>query len=178
MARQLLNDSIRRLRYRPELSEAQWRASLADYDIFLCKWQGVPLVVHAILRDKPGRALGPTLSGSVDRTEDRFRGAVGPANRLLHWEELRHYKQAGYHYYDFGGCTMDPASPEYPISQFKLSFGSEVVMEPTLYLARNPALRLTLRCIDTARKSLKQLPWPKSWVQRMRTSSRLASLFR
>ena len=56
VARLLLNDSIRRLRYRTEVGNTEWRAMLPGHDVFLCTWQGMPLATHVILRDSPGRA--------------------------------------------------------------------------------------------------------------------------
>lgn len=176
-ARLLLNDSIRRLRYRSELSPNQWKGLLADHDIFLCRWQGTPVVVHEVLRDFPGRAR-LILSGSEDRGQERFRGVLGPVNRLLHWHEILHYQAAGYRRYDFGGCELDKDSPEYPITQFKLSFGAEIVTERMIYLAKDPALRLFLRGLSTTRNVLRKVPWPETWLQAVRTNLKLGSFFR
>ncbi len=103
--RLLINDSIRRLRYRAELSEKQW-------------------------------------------------------------------------HYDFGGCDLDKESETYPVTQFKLSFGGQVVEEPILYLARNPALRAILRGQGAARRALRRIPWPESWLKAARTMPKLGSWFR
>jgi len=176
-ARLLINDSIRRLRYRHQMDEEQWQALLPDHDIFLCRWQGTPVAVHVLLRDFPGRAR-LLLSGSEDRANQRFRGIVGPSNRLLHWYELKNYKARAFHLYDFGGCDAPKASPPSSISQFKLSFGGEVVAEPILYLAENPALRTVLRGLGYARNALRRMPWPESWLQAVRTTPKLGDLFR
>jgi hypothetical protein len=168
-ARALMNDSIRRLRYRAELGEADWRALLPRHDILLCKRQGSPLAVHVVLRDHPGRAR-LMMSGSVDRDDERFRNTVGPANRLLHWHELQHYKAAGFRAYDFGGIEFNQNLAE-PIPQFKLSFGGVVVAEPMLYLAKNPVLRAALRGIGTARDAARKLPWPEAWLKALRARS-------
>ena len=55
-ARLLINNSIRRLRYRAELGESEWQALLPAHDIFLCRWQTIPMAAHVILRDHPRRA--------------------------------------------------------------------------------------------------------------------------
>ena len=140
LAREFINASIRRLRYRAELGKAEWNALLSTHDVFLCKWQGSPVAAHLMLLDRPHRAR-LLLSGSADRSDPRLRNVVGPANRLLHWSELQAYKAEGMKFYDFGGCDMDKESPEYSITQFKLSFGATVVEEPMLFLAKNPCLR-------------------------------------
>ncbi len=176
-ARLLLNDSIRRLRYGAELGQERWQEMLAGHDIFLCRWQGKPLVAHAILRDRPGRAR-LLVSGGVDRGDERFRGAVGPANRLLHWHELLYDKAEGYRFYDFGGCELNKESAQYRITQFKLSFGGEVVEEPIIYMAKNPALRGFFYGIDSIRRVLRQIPWPDAWVQVLRTRPKLLSWLR
>jgi hypothetical protein len=176
-ARLLINDSIRRLRYRSELGEAEWRALLPGNDIFLCRWQGQPLAAHVLLRDHPGRAR-LMLSGGVDRSDKRFHGAVGPANRFLHWRELQYYKAEGYRFYDFGGCDLDKESSHYRNTQFKLSFGGKVVEEPIVYLAKNPALRAILRARGAAQGALRKVPWPDAWLKTIRATPKLASLFR
>jgi hypothetical protein len=176
-ARLIINDSIRRLRYRPEIGEAQWRDLLPVDDIFLCRWQGLPIAAHVVQRDHPGRAK-LLLSGGADRSDDRLRGAVGPGNRILHWRELQYYKAEGYHFYDFGGCDVNKESPHYRNTQFKLSFGGEVVEEPMVYLAKNPALRAILRARGTAQGALRKVPWPEAWLKTLRSRPRLVSLFR
>lgn len=176
-ARLLINDSIRRLRYRAELGQAEWRAMLPRHDIFLCRWQGHPLAAHVLLRDHPGR-IRLLLSGGVDRGDERFRAAVGPANRLLHWRELQHYKTEGYRFYDLGGCDMDKQSPHYSNTQFKLSFGAQVVEEPIVYLAKNPVRRGYLRGIGSVRRAVRRIPWPEAWLQVFRTRPKLLSWLR
>jgi hypothetical protein len=171
VARLLMNASIRRLQYRAELGEAEWQALLPDHDVFLCKWQGTPVAVHVLLRDPPGRAR-LLLSGSADRGDKQLRGVVGPANRLLHWHELLHYKTQGYRFYDFGGCDLDPASETYPVTQFKLSFGGEVAEEPMLYLSGNPLLRFGLRGFGAAQRLLRRVPWPEAWRKAFRSRPR------
>lgn len=171
-ARLLINDSIRRLRYRAELDGEEWQALLPGHDIFLCRWHERPLVAHVLLRDHPGR-IRLLLSGGVDRGDERFRSAVGPANRFLHWRELEYDKGEGFHLYDFGGCDLDQQSPHYRNSQFKLSFGGKVVDEPTVYLAKNPALRCFYRGMGAIRVGLRLIPWPQACMKVFRTRPKL-----
>ena len=176
-ARLLINESIRRLSYRSELGPAQWQELFPLYEVFLCKWEGTPVAAHVILPDHPRRAR-LILSGTVDRDDPRYHNVVGPVNRLLHWAELEHYKAAGFRYYDFGGCDIDKSSPTYPVGEFKMSFGGEVVEEPMVFLAKNPLLRAALRTATAARALLQKSSWSASMVRAIRKHSRLASLFR
>jgi hypothetical protein len=164
VARLLINDSIRRLRYRAELGQDQWQALLPNHDIFVCRNQGVPLAAHVILRDPPGRAR-LLMSGSADRNDERVRAVVGPCNRLLHWHELQHYKAQGFAIYDFGGIELAKNSTE-PKPQFKLSFGGQVTMEPMVYLAKNPALRVAFRGITAARRAVRKILWPMARLKK------------
>lgn len=179
-ARLLINESIRRLRYREPVTESAWEALLPEHDVFLCRSQDAPLAAHVMLLDHPGRAR-PILSGTADRHDPRVRGMVGHANRLLHWKELLYYKSQGFRYYDFGGCSpnvVDKKSAEYAITQFKMSFGVQVVEEPMLYLAKNPSLCAGLKIVSDGRNALKSIPWPESWVKTVRTTPIIGNLFR
>lgn len=176
-ARVLINASIARLRYRQPFTPEHWRASLPGHDIFVCRWQGQPVAAHMMLCDLPGR-VRLELSGSEDRANEKFRGVIGPANRLLHWHEMLHYRRAGVRHYDFGGCDLRKDSHEYPITQFKLSFGGQVVSEPILYLAADAGLRTALKGVVALRTLARRIPWPHSWLQTVRTSRRFGSLFR
>lgn len=168
-ARLLLNQSIGRLRYRPEIGPDEWKDLLPGHDVFLCKWQGIPVVIHLMFRAPPLRAR-LLLSGSVDRHDERFHAILGPCNRLLHWHELQYYKAQGYRVYDFGGCHIEKDSPQYPLTQFKVSFGAKVAAEPHLYLAGNPALRAMLRGIGATQGAVRKIPWPKAWLKAIRTN--------
>jgi hypothetical protein len=176
-ARSLIDDSIRRLGYRGGLGADEWKSMLPFNDVFLCKWQGSPVAAHVLRRDHPGH-VRLLMSGGADRSDERFRSIVGPCNRLLHWHEFQHYKAEGYRVYDFGGCELDKAAPGYPISQFKLSFGGEVVEEPMVYLARTPALRAVLRARSTLQGAVRKVPWPDALLKAVRARPKLASLFR
>lgn len=176
-ARTLINEGIRRLRYRAEIGPEEWRTLLPGHDVFVCKWEKVPVVAHVILADAPGRAR-LLLSGTVDRHDLRYRNVIGPLNRLLHWNEILHYKSRGFRHYDFGGCDVDEHSQTYPITQFKLSFGAEVVEEPILYLAKGSALRVSLRTLISIREGLKKLPWADSLRKVVRGHGRMSAFFR
>lgn len=56
---------------------------------------------------------------------DNSKNIIGMANRALHYEEMKHFKNKGLSNYDWGGAgkTEDVAS----ITEFKESFGGEAV---------------------------------------------------
>jgi Acetyltransferase (GNAT) domain len=176
-ARLLINESIRRLRYRAELGPAQWQEMFPLHELFICKWDGTPVAAHVILPDHPGRAR-LLLSGTVDRDDPRYHNVVGPLNRLLHWAEFQHYKANGFRYYDFGGCELDRSSPSYPVTDFKLSFGAQPVEEPMIFLAKNPLLRTALRMASDVRAVSRNMPWPKGLIRVIKQRPKLGSLFR
>jgi hypothetical protein len=176
-ARILINESIQKLKYRQELGEKEWNDLRQDHDIYLCKSLGTPIAAHVIMKDFPGRAK-LTLSGTADRNNPSIRHLIGPLNRLLHWTEITNYKRQGVAIYDFGGCSSDKNSVDYPIGQFKLTFGAEVVSEPILYIARNPLVRMLLKSFGSSRNLLKRVPWPEKLRRLVRTHSRLSDLFR
>lgn len=176
-ARVLINESIRRLRYREEIQIPEWTGLLEHHDIYLGKHAGVAIAAHVIMKDHSKRAK-LTLSGTADRNDQALRHLIGPLNRLLHWTEISDYKKKGFSIYDFGGINLDKESIDYSIGQFKLSFGAEVVSEPILYLARSPLIRIFLGQFSMVRNTLKAIPWPDSFRTFVRTHSRISNLFR
>jgi hypothetical protein len=140
----LINNHIRRKRYRPPLRRAEWDRILSHGDVFSIWCEGVLIAAHAVLVDSPVRARA-TIGGEIDPMDQRFPGMVGPMNRLMHWHEMNYYKHRGVHYYDLGGLVLDQASPMYDISRFKLSFGGELVAENVLQLWRGPTGRRVMR---------------------------------
>src|SRR5207237_4945562 len=113
-------------------------------DVFTSAEGGNLISAHGVMVDSAGR-VRLTMSGEVDPGEGRYRGIVGPMNRLLHWHEMQYYKERGIRHYDFGGLVVDEASPAYEISRFKLSFGGEPAVENVLRLWRGAASRRLLR---------------------------------
>ncbi len=70
---------------------------------------------------------------------------VGLLNRWLHWQAIRHYREAGLRIYDLGGLNFDESSPAYGITQFKLSFGGTVVHEHNYTVLNSLPLRAAYR---------------------------------
>jgi lipid II:glycine glycyltransferase (peptidoglycan interpeptide bridge formation enzyme) len=55
---------------------------------------------------------------------------IGRANRLLHWDDIRYFKNQGYSIYDLGGISIDVADKErQAINKFKECFGAVQVKE-------------------------------------------------
>lgn len=176
-ARCLLNQSIHKLGYRPEIGPDEWQCLLGDHDIYLGKHQGIPIATHVIMKD-PGKRARFLLGGTADRSNESISSIIGPVNRLLHWIEIQNYKAQGMKVYDFGGINLDPDSIDYSIGQFKMSFGCEVVAEPILYLSTHFLIRLRMKSTDRLRRVLKSLPVPEHLKRAVRTRARIADLFR
>ncbi|MCW3102503.1 MAG: hypothetical protein JWO09_943 [Bacteroidetes bacterium] len=78
------------------------------------------LVTHVYLHDGKRILLMHTFHDE-DGANPQLRGY---ANKSLHWEDIRLFREKGFHTYDFGGINME----ELPgISHFKLSFGGKAV---------------------------------------------------
>lgn len=88
---------------------------------------GEALVRHAYVAVR-GRGY-MLYSGSVlaESSDSAVRNLIGRANRLLHWEDMRLFKDRGFALYDFGGLDIEERSPKTAgIARFKRGFGGEV----------------------------------------------------
>jgi Acetyltransferase (GNAT) domain len=113
-------------------------AILARYrpysECFIASLDERPMCGHVFLRDtRIGRAR---LLFSANRRLANSETALicGRLNRMLHWHEIRLYREEGFKIYDLGGIREDSSDG---IAQFKKSFGGEVVKEYT-YLCVGP----------------------------------------
>lgn len=138
-------------KYSSPMSEPTWAALLKNADVFTAWLNENLLVAHVVLVDPP-RRVRLTYSATVDRKSSPHAKAVGPANRLAHWQELVHYRELGVPRYDFGGLVLDDSSPLWSISQFKRSFGGDTVEEHTVRLARSRTVRSGLRAAFGVRR--------------------------
>lgn len=172
----LLNESIRRIGYRSELTRKEWDSLLETHDVHTVRFEDTPVATHVIMRHHPYRAR-LLLSACQDRNNESFRKLIGPANRLLHWHEIQHYQNLGYDIYDFGGCDLDPQHPEYLITKFKLSFGTEILHEHIVYLTADSVLRRQLKFATRIRECLRSIPWPSPMLRYVRKSRNLSSIF-
>ena len=148
----LVDGFIRRRRFRPPMHEPEWRELQGRCDVFLVECAGVAIASRVVLVDAPGRRVRGLFGATVDRGDSRYRGLVGPLNRMLFWHEFIHYKARGMCWYDMGGVEFDRASPIYTISQFKASFGGVTANEHSLRLAGQPFVRSLFRAAAAARR--------------------------
>ena len=73
-----------------------------------------------------------------DLTYDK--AARGYGTTIMHWEMMLYFKKEGFEIYDWGGALVDPTSPGYSITKFKLAFGG--VLENRFdYVCRYPLSR-------------------------------------
>lgn len=84
--------------------------------------EGIPVVFHAYICDE--RNVRLYYSASSFRQEKEKNAMFARANKLLHWADIRQFKERGIELYDWGGI----AEPDQPngIDLFKLSFGGEL----------------------------------------------------
>ena len=85
---------------------------------------GERAVYHThIYDDKTARLFHSASLYRLNSGEDNTRNIIGMANRALHFEEMKFFKNKGLHTYDWGGAGKgeDVAS----ITEFKESFGGE-----------------------------------------------------
>jgi lipid II:glycine glycyltransferase (peptidoglycan interpeptide bridge formation enzyme) len=91
---------------------------------------GEPIVYHVFIVAN-GRArvhLSASLFREGQNSEERH--FMGWASRYLHWKDMLHYKQQGYHLYDMGGWYAGKDNESLMrINQFKEEFGGRVVCE-------------------------------------------------
>jgi hypothetical protein len=90
------------------------------------------LVMHCTLLDRRLRRarLGYSCSRYVLEDSSEVRNAIGRANRLLHFEDMRHFKRQGMAIYDFGGYSSDPRNRKtMAINKFKDGFGGRLAVE-------------------------------------------------
>ena len=118
-------------------------SSLALYDQFadrvILYLDGRPTVVNLVLRDRDSGRVRGLHNASRRLTVDEPRQArlFGNLNRLLHWDNMRRYKEAGFSTYDWGGISERRDDGR---SKFKMSFGGEIEEGYTLLCAGWPRL--------------------------------------
>jgi hypothetical protein len=85
---------------------------------------GIDLAQHIYVAD--GRSARCIYSVSNFRTETPGldHNLIGRANKLLHWQDIRHFQDGRYETYDWGGIrsVTEPTG----VDAFKLGFGGEV----------------------------------------------------
>lgn len=96
----------------------------ADAITFSAVWhKGEMLVFHSYVRDEADTRL--LHSASCFRDESADQSMIGRANKRLHWEDIKYFKQRGLLRYDWGGIS-DFENPN-GIDEFKMKFGGSPV---------------------------------------------------
>jgi Acetyltransferase (GNAT) domain len=140
----LFNDFIRS---KPEVSSIN-QSTLRRYerhaDIFMAYLDENPVCGHVLFRDlEAGRAR--LLYSASRRFDDRETARLsGWLNRFLHWREICAYREEGFSTYDLGGIKENNADG---ITQFKMSFGGDVVREHTYLCAGIPWIGRTAQAL-------------------------------
>ena len=81
---------------------------------------------------------------------------VAKANRLLHFDDMKYYRDLGVPFYDFGGLSLSEDPDKKGVDEFKRGFGGQVVEEFNGCLAHNGKGRMMLLCMK-ARNRMRQL---------------------
>ena len=87
-------------------------------------------------------------SASLFRELDNsaIRNRIGRANRLLHWQDMLHFKAGGISVYDFGGWYAGDSDLErLRINKFKEEFGGQIVKNHICERALTVKAKLFLR---------------------------------
>lgn len=84
------------------------------------------LCAHAYLR---ADAYGSLLYSASARFDNKqIRNLIGRANRFLHWQDIKSFREMGMKWFDFGGLFVQKdGSEEDSINRFKKEFGGQVV---------------------------------------------------
>lgn len=91
---------------------------------------GEILTMHAYVISDGTARLHQSSSLFRNTADAEARNMIGRSNRLLHWDDILFFKNAGLQYYDFGGWyggaeTSGTYAEQLLINQFKESFGAE-----------------------------------------------------
>lgn len=140
----LFNDFIRSKPEVAAINHSMLRRYEAHADIFMAYLDGNPVCGHLLLRDvEIGRAR--LLYSASRRFDDRETARLsGTLNRFLHWHEICAYREERFSAYDLGGIKEDKADG---ITQFKMSFGGDVVKEHTYLCAGIPWVGRTAQAL-------------------------------
>ena len=94
------------------------------------------LAMHSYIVDPAEARVRLWHSASIQGQESSSerRNLVGRANRLLHFRDMLHFKQAGFALYDFGGYATDLNDhKKQAINRFKDGFGGRIVNESNFH---------------------------------------------
>lgn len=106
---------------------------LIENDMFTIRaavCNGDKIVFHSYVTANNRARLMHSASLFRNSSDTGYRNLVGRANRLLHWDDIRYFKNKGYLIYDLGGIDMNKSNKEtQAINAFKESFGGRIVKE-------------------------------------------------
>jgi hypothetical protein len=104
-----------------EFIEGEWKYSFAVAN-------GQLLVVHSYLEDNETGIVRSMQSGSL-RLNDKYNPRqISQANKLLHFFDIKYFKERGLREYDFGGWDDIPG-----LLEFKESFGAKQIIVYNYY---------------------------------------------
>ena len=118
-----------------------WLSYATDNDSFTL-W-------HGYIADKKNVKL--LYSASNFRSAEINRNSSGRINRLLHWQDMLFFKDAGVESYDWGGVGNNFEFKS-GISKFKKSFGGTPVRYHTLILANSLKGKLAIKLLKRLKK--------------------------
>lgn len=121
-----------------------------DAIIFSAVWyEGEMIVFHSYICDATDTRL--LHSASCFREESADQSMIGRANKRLHWEDMKYFKNKGLLRYDWGGIS-DFENPN-GIDEFKMKFGGEKTTYYNVFVGNTPLGKLAV----TAMKSMKRI---------------------
>ena len=95
---------------------------------------GQVVAVHSYLADKEQSTVRLMHAASARLNEKIDKQFAGKVNKLLHYNDMLHFKQNGFIIYDFGGYTENTTDKGLlGINNFKLSFGGIRVVSYNYY---------------------------------------------
>lgn len=124
-----------------------------NYRIFSVDYKEIPIICHFYLQSSAMSCSNLLISASSQayNHDVDMRRSMGFANRCLHWQGIRYFKQAGFRTYDWGGYVEQTDDPVMQgINRFKRTFNGQKV---PLYNYYSPAYAF----IEMARQKLREL---------------------
>ena len=100
-----------------------------NYQIFSANYQNLPLIGHFYLVSPETKTVSLLLSASspLKYSDMSLKQALAHANRCLHWQGIRYFKQRGFQRYDWGGYALHTNDPTLQgINRFKKTFNGNL----------------------------------------------------
>jgi hypothetical protein len=155
-AYELINQFMISRRLRGEIPYKEWQSILNHADVWCGLYNRNLYAVHVLLKDGIDR-VRLLWSATRNRVSTEIKKIIGAVNRYMHWREILYYKNIGVKIYDFGGVNLDKKSPTYTITQFKLSFGGDIIKEYDILLTNNTILKVLFKSKDFIHERLRLL---------------------